>query len=279
MTQGEIDGWRTYVGRKEVRRQSLDLETLRRFAVAVGSSVDVERQAPPLAHWAYFLDTLPMTDLAADGHPKRGNGLLPPVRLPSRMFAASSIRFIEPIRFEQDAELTLTLVDVKHRIGKSGDLVFVDVDRTLMQKGHERIAERQTYVYRGSTAPVAPIESVSLSVHAGEEFWRPDTVELFRFSAVTFNSHRIHFDLPYAREEEKYPGLVVQGPLIAAKLFAFATARISHPLTEFSLRARAPLFVNQTVKRSPGVEPSQFQAIRCDGTVAMSAETGADRSR
>jgi 3-methylfumaryl-CoA hydratase len=279
ITQGEIDDWRTYVGRKEVRRQLLDLETSRRFAVAVGSSVDVEREVPPLAHWPYFLDTLPMTGLAADGHPKRGGGLLPPVRLPSRMFAASSMRFIEPIKFDQEAELTLTLVDVKHRMGKSGDLVFVDVDRTLMQGGYERIAERQTYVYRGSTAPVAPIESVSLPIHPGEEFWRPDTVELFRFSAVTFNSHRIHFDLPYAREREKYPGLVVQGPLIAAKLFAFAAARTPHPLTEFSFRAMAPLFVNQTVKLSPGVEPGQFHATRCDGMVAMFAQANADRTR
>ena len=268
--QEEVDAWRAHVGRREVRRQRLDVESLRRFAAAQGADLDVERDPPPLAHWAWFLEAVGPDGLGADGHPRRG-GLLPPVRLPRRMFASAAMTFDSPLSLDTPAELTLTVADVRHRSGKTGDLVFVEVDRSLTQDGVPRLSERQTIVYRGLGEPVAPVEPTDLPPHRNAEVWDPGPVDLFRFSAVTFNSHRIHYDLPYAMGEEGYPGLVVHGPFTAARLFALARARMGRPLTAFSFRAVAPLFAGQPVYLAPGAEGGDVQALRCDGAVAMTA--------
>jgi 3-methylfumaryl-CoA hydratase len=266
----EIETWRAHVGRRDVRRQRLDVECLRRFAAAQGADMDVARQAPPLAHWAYFLDTVGPDGIGPDGHPWRG-GLLPPVRLPRRMFAGAAITFIEPLSVGEEAEQTLTVLDVRHRRGKTGDLVFVEVDRRISQGGRERITELQTIVYRDVGDPLVPIEPAVLPLRHDAETWLPTPVDLFRFSAVTFNSHRIHYDHPYATTEEGYPGLVVHGPFTAAKLFAFAKGRAGRDIQRFEFRAVNPLFVGQPIFLTPGGEAGEVQALRCDGAVAMNA--------
>ena len=271
----EVEAWRAFVGRTETRRQPLDVESARRYAAAVGGDPDVERALPPLAHWAYFLEAVGPDGLGVDGHPLRGASLLPPVSLPRRMFAAADMTFHAPITLGLDAELTLTVAAVNHRAGRSGALVFVEVDRELSQGGQTRLSERQTIVYRGQGAVTPPVTPTSDALGEDAAAWRPGPVDLFRFSAVTFNSHRIHYDLPYATGEEGYPGLVVQGPFTAAKLFALAQSTLAAPLTAFSFRANAPLFAGQPVRLAPGAESGAFEAIRCDGAVAMSARAGA----
>jgi 3-methylfumaryl-CoA hydratase len=268
--------WQAYVGRTETRRQVLDAESLRRFAAAVGADLDVERRAPPLAHWAFFLESVDSSALGEDGHSRRGAGLMPPMRLPHRMFASTSVRFARPLMLRREAELRLTVASLKHRRGKSGDLVLIEVDRILHQEGHECVAERQTIIYRGAQAPIADVRGGVKGggvTKAGEELWTPGAVELFRFSAATFNSHRIHYDLPYARDVEGYPDLVVQGPLTAAKLFAFASARRPPelPARAFECRALAPLFAGLPVRLAAGADPATVEAVRCDETIAMSA--------
>jgi 3-methylfumaryl-CoA hydratase len=272
ITPEEIDRWRAYVGRSETRRQVLDIESARRFAAAVGANLDVEREAPPLAHWAYFLEAVGPNGLGPDGHPRRGEGLLPPVRLPRRMFASAAMTFAEPLTLGREAELTLTVAEVNHRSGRTGDLVFVEVDRTLTQDGRVRLTERQTIVYRGVGAPTPAVQPSGDAALPSDEVWTPGPVDLFRFSAVTFNSHRIHYDLPYARDDEGYPGLVVHGPFTAVKLCALAQARAAAPLAGFSFRANAPLFVGQLVRLRAGGEPGAVEAVRCDGAVAMTAQ-------
>jgi 3-methylfumaryl-CoA hydratase len=267
----EIDAWRTHVGRQETRRQRLDLESLRRFAAAQGADLDVERRPPPLAHWAYFLETIGPDGLGPDGHPRRG-GLLPPVRLPRRMFAAAAMSFHEPLTLDEPAELTLTVADVRHRAGRSGDLVFVEVDRQLTQGARERLTERQTIVYRDAGGPTPPVVPTDLPPHHDSEVWSPGPADLFRFSAATFNSHRIHYDLPYAQSEEGYPALVVHGPFTAAKLFGFAARRGHGSVRSFEFRATAVLFAGQPIYLAPGLEAGEAQALRCDGAVAMSAK-------
>jgi 3-methylfumaryl-CoA hydratase len=267
----EIEAWTAHVGRREVRRQRLDVESLRRFAAAQGADMDVVRQAPPLAHWAYFLDTVAPGGIGPDGHPRRG-GLLPPVRLPRRMFGAAVMTFVEPLTLDEEGELSITVVDVRHRSGKTGDLVFVDVDRRISQDRRERISEHQTIVYRGLGDAVAAIEPTDLPPRRDAEVWLPTPVDLFRFSAVTFNSHRIHYDQPYATGEEGYPGLVVHGPFTAAKLFALAQARAQRDIRRFEFRAVAPLFVGQPIYLAQGAEDGEVQALRCDGAVAMNAK-------
>ncbi len=270
----EVEAWAEHIGRQEIRRQRLDTEMLRRFAAAQGADLDVARHTPPLAHWAYFLEAVSPDAIGPDGHPRRG-GLLPPVRLPRRMFAASDTVIISPLVLEAEAELSITVADVRHRAGKTGDLVFVEVDRRVTQGGEERLTERQTIVFRGLGDPTAPVIPTDLPPHRGAEVWAPTTVDLFRFSAVTFNSHRIHYDLPYARDEEGYPDLVVHGPFTAARLFAFAQARAGQPLKRFQFRAVAPLFAGQPIYLAPGETTGEAQALRCDGAVAMTARAEA----
>lgn len=269
----EVEAWRAHVGRQEVRRQRLDVEAMRRFSAAQGAGLDVADETPPLGHWAYFLETVAPAGIGPDGHPRRG-GLLPPVRLPRRMFASAEMSFLAPLTLDAEAELEMTVADVRHRAGKSGDLVFVEVDRVIRQAGEARVSERQTIVYRGAGERVPPIEPTNLPPHRNARVWNPTPVDLFRFSAVTFNSHRIHYDLPYATGEEGYPGLVVHGPFTAAKLFALAQERDGGPIRAFSFRAVAPLFCGQPIYLAPGAEPGEVQAIRVDGAVAMSAKAG-----
>ena len=267
----EVEAWRAHVGRQEIRRQRLDTEAMRRFAAAQGASLDVAEETPPLGHWAYFLETVGHGGIGPDGHPRRG-GLLPPVRLPRRMFASAEMSFLAPLILDAEAELEITVADVRHRAGRSGDLVFVEVDRVIHQAGEARVTERQTIVYRGAGERVAPIEPTDLPPHRNAQVWNPTPVDLFRFSAVTFNSHRIHYDLPYATAEEGYPGLVVHGPFTAAKLFALAAERSRGPIRGFAFRAVAPLFCGQPIYLAPGAEPDEVQALRVDGAVAMSAK-------
>ncbi|MDQ8757600.1 MaoC family dehydratase N-terminal domain-containing protein [Sphingosinicella sp. LHD-64] len=265
VTEADIAEWRQHVGRTEIRRQLLDTASLRRFAAATGAERDVMTAPPPLALWAWFAGAVSDGELGPDGHPKRG-GFIPPITLPRRMFAAASFRFEAPLLLDREAELEVRIADLDHKRGRSGDLVFVVVDRTVRQEGEVRIAERQTLVYRGAGAPV-PLPVPADDAESGD-VWRPEAVHLFRFSAVTFNSHRIHYDLPYATVVEDYPGLVVQGPFAAAKL-AMLAAR-DGPLATFAFRAEAPLFAGQPV-RLERTGPGGLCALRCDGAIAVSA--------
>ena len=268
-----VETWRGWIGREERRNERLDSEALRRFAAAVGSDLSVEAAQPPLAHWAFFLPVAPDEGIGEDGHPKRG-GFLPPVTLPRRMFAASSMTFEAPLALGEEAEMVSTVLDVKHRSGRTGDLVFVEVERVVAQGGERRLREQQTIVYRGAgEATPAPVPTPQ-ALDREDELWSPNTVNLFRFSAVTFNSHRIHYDRPYAQGEEGYPDLVVHGPFTAARLYDYATRRLGRPLSRFSFRATSPIFVGQPVKLTGDPASGVFKAVRCDGAEAMAAEAG-----
>jgi 3-methylfumaryl-CoA hydratase len=228
----------------------------------------VEAQLPPLGHWAYFNDAVEPADLGLDGHPKRGR-FLPPVELPRRMFASANFEFHAPLALGEPAELTQTIADVRERSGRTGALVLVDVARRLSQGGALKLTETQTIVYREAGEATPPVADTG---EGGEgEAWRPTTVDLFRFSAATYNGHRIHYDRTYVREEEGYPDLVVHGPFTAAKLCGLAARIAGAPLRRFSFRALAPLFVNQPVRLRPGDEPNSVLAVRCDGQIAVSA--------
>ncbi|RYE03190.1 MAG: hypothetical protein EOP61_05655 [Sphingomonadales bacterium] len=259
---GAISEWRSAIGRQETRCEVLAVESLRRYALAIGRDADVERSQPALAHWAFFLPAPADDEVGGDGHPKRG-GFLPAITLPRRMFAASRMEFHVPLELGKLAEMTSIVADVVHKSGRSGDLVFVEVERVLRQDGVPRVSERQSYVYRGdgeSTAMPAP----SADPIDGET-WHPDEINLFRFSAATFNGHRIHYDLPYASEVEGYPALVIHGPFTASKLAELASRE--RPLASFSFRAQAPLFLGQAVTLQRA--QNELRALRADGAVAM----------
>jgi 3-methylfumaryl-CoA hydratase len=271
LSSATVEAWRAYIGRTRTQRQVIDCDVLLRFAAATGSDLDVERNPPPLAHWAFFIDTVPPERIGEDGHPLRGD-FLPPVTLPRRMFAASSMQFEGALDPGQPAECVSTIADLVHKSGKSGDLVFLELDRVISQAGTLRIRERQTIVYRGAGAAMPPV--VPAETPSSGTLWHPGPVDLFRFSAVTFNSHRIHYDLPYARDVEGYPGLVVHGPFTAVKLFTFAQEHAGRPIRSFSFRAIAPLIVSQPIALKDDAEPDSVCAVRCDGVIAMKANVG-----
>lgn len=260
-----VEQWKASIGHQLIEMQMLNKRDLRRYALALGLSG--EEAHPPLPHWAFFLPAPTDGEIGEDGHPRRG-GFLPPVTLPRRMFAASMMEFPAPIETDEEARLTSTVADITHKTGRSGELVFVEVERVLAQNGTERVRERQSYVYREAGDPVAMPEPADAAPEG--ERWEPNEVNLFRFSAATFNGHRIHYDRPYATEVEGYPSLVIHGPFTAARLAGLAQR--DGTLASFSFRAQAPLFLGQPVFLQRGEEPGEYRALRVDGATAMTAK-------
>lgn len=258
---------RRIIGREQRREQLLDRESLRRFDVATGGDGSLHGAMPPVAHWSWFADTVANLMLGDDGHPRRGD-FLPAVNgLPRRMFVGTCVSFIEALTLDAPAEMASVVSDIALKSGSTGDLMFVTVDRTVRQRGRDCARERQTLVYRAAAEGVLPLPQ-PVATAPGGRCWRPGTVELFRFSAATFNSHRIHYDAAYAREEG-YPALVVQGPLVAARLARFAAEQGA--LAGLTYRAQAPLFADGEIWLDQDA-PNRFTAKRCDGVVAASIE-------
>ena len=176
---------------------------------------------PAMWHWLYFLPLYRQSDVGPDGHAKRG-GFLPPIPLPRRMWAGSQIQFAKPLRIGDAVTRASTIENVTEKSGRSGPLVFVKVRHEIRRRDDAEIAltEYHDIVYREAPKPgdVAPQPLAAPASSAWERRWVPDDVLLFRYSALTFNSHRIHYDRRYVTEVEGYPGLVVHGPLIATLL-------------------------------------------------------------
>ena len=176
---------------------------------------------PPLWHWLYFLPLAAQSDIGPDGHARRG-GFMPPVPLPRRMWAGSDFEFHAPLRIGDALSRTSTLIDVKEKSGRSGSLIFVRVRHEIRRNGDSEVAltEHHNIVYRAAAEPgdVAPPPQVAPKESAWQRTIVPDDVLLFRYSALTFNGHRIHYDRKYVTEVEGYPGLIVHGPLIATLL-------------------------------------------------------------
>jgi len=262
------DDLESWIGRTRSQTAILDPEIARRYAAAMGASLDVEAAFPPLGHWAYFNDAVGPEQLGPDGHPRRGL-FMPPVPLPRRMFAQASLRFEATLALGEVADLTSTITDIRRRSGRSGELILMDVARELTQSGQLKLTETQTIAYRDAGAPTPPVPDTGAG--GAGELWAPTTVDLFRYSAATYNGHRIHYDQAYARHEEGYPDLVVHGPFTAAKLHELARRIAGAPLATFSFRAMAPIFVAQPVRLRADAEPNTVIAVRRDGAVAMSA--------
>ncbi|RSB97353.1 acyl-CoA dehydrogenase [Bordetella bronchiseptica] len=199
---------------------------------------------PPLWHWLYFLPGERQSNIGPDGHPRRG-GFLPPIALPRRMWAGGRLRFLRPLAVGAAVTRLSTIRHVQVKSGRSGQLVFVTVLHEIGDDAGVAIREEQDIVYRDAPAAGAPAPQPT-PAPADEQYSRvitPDPVLLMRFSALTFNGHRIHYDRPYAMQEEGYPGLVVHGPLIATLLME--ELRRNHPgktIRGFEFKAVSPLF-------------------------------------
>ena len=236
-----------WIGRSETRH---DVVT-RVPVVALAATLDVatppdDAPLPPLWHWLWFLPHARRSEIGPDGHAARG-GFLPPVALPRRMWAGGRLQWHDALRVGDAVERTSRIVDVTTKSGRSGDLVFVLVEHTISTSRGVALTEEHDIVYRD--APAAAVgASPSPSPRARtDEAWSmrvvPDDVLLFRYSALTFNGHRIHYDRRYATAVEGYPGLIVHGPLIATLLVELLRAQSPGVrLARFAFRAIGPLF-------------------------------------
>jgi 3-methylfumaryl-CoA hydratase len=244
-----MDDYSAWVGRSETRKDVAAAAPLVGLAALLdhdtGAAPDI---VPPLGHWLYFLPDARQSTIGDDGHPRRdGKGLLPPVPLPRRMWAGSRIEFLSPVAVGAALTRVTTIDAVKPKRGASGDLLFVTLRHDIAADGIPAIREEQDIVFR-EPAPAAPAVAIPPTAPADVEpadavrSISPAPVLLFRYSALTYNAHRIHYDRDYARDVEGYAGLVVHGPLIATLLMDhfLRTAPGAVP-RHFRFRAEAPL--------------------------------------
>jgi 3-methylfumaryl-CoA hydratase len=231
---------------------------------------------PPFWHRLYFLPVCKQSDVGSDGHPKLG-GFLPPVPLPRRMFAGARLEFHHPVRVGEEIRRDSRIVDVSHKFGRTGPLVFVKARHEISNGSGVAITEVQDIVYRDNPAPGAQAPPPQKAPEDAEWTQKitPDPLFLFRYSALNFLGHRIHFDRDYATGVEGYPGLLVHGPLLATLLLEIL--RNNTPVSEvasFSFRAVSPLFDTapfQVAGRMDGPKSSKLWASSAEGCLAMEA--------
>jgi 3-methylfumaryl-CoA hydratase len=245
----DLDHLRQWIGRTSEASDLVTAQLVRGLRATLFMEIGAPQPgdaAPFTAHWCLAQPVYPMSELGPDGHPTRG-GFLPPVPLPRRMWAGGELNFSEPLRVGDEMTRTSRIADVTMKTGSTGALCFVSVDHEVTTPRGTAIRERQDIVYRDmapapqASAPAKPTAAPPPARH--RESHLADPVLLFRYSALTFNGHRIHYDRDYVTKVEGYPGLIFHGPMQAAFLVEFASRLHggAAPRT-FSYRGVAPLF-------------------------------------
>jgi 3-methylfumaryl-CoA hydratase len=263
-----------WISRERRRVEVLAPGDLARLA-AVLDRPEAPLEAPAAWHWACATQTPRQSDIGPDGHPRRG-GFMPPIEAPRRMFAAADMRFEAPLMAGVETAWVERIASITEKAGRSGPLTFVEVEQRLSQAGKLCVAETQTIVYRDAPKPGESDPSPVAAPNDAD--WRatitPDATLLMRFSAATFNAHRIHYDRPYAVEVERYPGLVVHGPLIALSLLEAVPH--GRRINRFSFRAVRPLFDGAPFTACGRFVDSgaELWARSTEGWLAMTARVG-----
>ena len=280
----DIDLLKQWIGRTESGCDLLHAG----HANALAATLDRDHQfadgdaLPPLWHWVYFWSTTPASGVGADGHAKRG-GFLPPVPLPRRMWAGGRLQFVAPLSVGAVAGKASKIVDVSMKEGASGPLAFVTVEHRVSTGTTDCIIEEHDIVYRDH-APAGVPAPRGKPAPADAQWTRridPDPVLLFRYSALTFNGHRIHYDRSYVTGVEGYPGLIVHGPLIATLLMDLLQRELpQRAVKTFSFRAVSPLFdidsFSVNGKLAADGRSAQLWAANARGELAMQAEATLD---
>lgn len=243
----DIDHLRQWIGRSTEATDIVTAQLVKGLRATLFQEVGEPKKgdaAPFTVHWCLAQPVFPMSMLGPDGHPTRG-GFLPPVPLPRRMWAGGEIEFLEPLRVGDESTRTSRIADVTVKSGSTGTLCFVAVEHTVTSPRGVAIRERQDIVYReitsgapaGAKAPPPPPKAQHRETHVS------DPVLLFRYSALTFNGHRIHYDRDYVTKVEGYPGLIFHGPLQAALIIEMAARlRAGEAPKKFTYRGLQPLF-------------------------------------
>lgn len=273
----------SYIGRQEKRSDRLDLHRIANLAALLDTdleSVAPGMRLPPLGHWLYFNRWARQSELGGDGHPKRG-GFMPPITLPRRMFAGARFEFNDTLVLDENAERVSTITSIQQKTGSSGPLVFVTVKQEILGPRGLALVEEQDIVYRGDTpsggaqaARPPKGDGAAIPSDAVVSRVNVDPVMLFRFSALTDNGHRIHYDQPYVTKVEGYPGLVVHGPLQAMLLVDLVRRNFPGRITSFSFQARKPLFDTSPFECVAWRDGDTIQLMTRDmnGAQAMSAK-------
>jgi len=281
VTPGTIDiaylqGW---IGRQETVDDVITSGPVARLSATLDYAQPRAKPGEPLPecwHWLYFQPETPMSNIDVDGHPQRG-GFLPPVPLPRRMWAGSELVFHAPLLVGDEVRRVSRVDAVDLKTGSTGPLVFVTLTHRLYARDMLCIEEKQTLVYRsGKRAGGTSKKALSTSPEQSEwsRVFSPSPVLLFRYSALTFNSHRIHYDREYAISDEGYAGLVVQGPLTATLLLDLVHRELpGAPIKTFRFNGLRPLLDVSafTLAGTPSPEGISLWAVDAEGEVAMTA--------
>ncbi|HFZ8995309.1 TPA: MaoC family dehydratase N-terminal domain-containing protein [Citrobacter freundii] len=273
----DVSALTPWIGRQERSEAMLTPQILQAYrAIFAPYLWEQENVAPPGLHWCLAPTTAQalMAEIDIDGHPQRG-GFLPPVPLPRRMWAGGEIETLSPLPIGEPIQRISTIRDIQFKSGRSGSLCFVTVDHTLSVGGVPAIRERQDIVYRAAATPATIASGERREGDREITLATPSTL-LFRYSALTFNAHRIHYDLPYATEQEGYTGLVVQGPLQASLMFNLAASCAERVPSRFRYRGQAPLIAGPGFRTAAawdaGGEQLQLWTQDMFGAINMQAE-------
>ena len=283
-----MSDYAAWIGREERRADRIDPGLVARWLATLDRAGTVDGTVPQALHWCLCTPDAATAQLGPDGHPLRDDSpdsFLPPVPLPRRMWASSKVEFFAPLRVGEAVTRCSRVASVAEKRGGSGLLVFVDVTHETTGEAGVAVREVQTIVYRepacGGAPPVPPALGEAQFDGAGWDSQRvidPAEPLLFRFSALTFNSHRIHYDLPYATGEEGYRGLVVHGPLTATLLLDLAQRQLGdNALSKFAFRGLSPAICGEAlhlVMRGSGAA-IELGAFAGDGRQVMSASASA----
>jgi 3-methylfumaryl-CoA hydratase len=279
MSGVDIAHLKQWVGKETSDVDTLSVRHAHLMAATLGfdaSALSEGAPLPPLWHWIYFLNGSPPSELGRDGHPSRG-GFLPPVPLPNRMWAGGSIEFVSPLPLGASVEKRSRIVSVEHKQGRSGELVFVTVRHELLHEGRTAISEHHDIVYKEPAPqgprPPSPTGPTMPTAQHSRPF-EPTSTTLFRYSALTFNGHRIHYDADYCREVEGYDNLVIHGPLHATLLAMYAEEIASKPLRTFRYRGMQPSLLGAALRinaHASGSDAALWTALP-DGSVSMQAD-------
>jgi 3-methylfumaryl-CoA hydratase len=278
MTTIDVDHLRQWIGRTQEASDIVTAQLVKALRATLFLDIGAPQAgdtAPLTTHWCLAQPVAPMSEIGPDGHPARG-GFLPPVPLPRRMWAGGRLEFLDGLRVGDAVTRTSRIADVALKSGSSGALCFVAVDHTIATPRGVAIRERQDIVYRDvapAGANAAPAKAPAAPAAKHRETHMADPVLLFRYSALTFNGHRIHYDRDYVTKVEGYPGLVFHGPLQAALLVEFAARLRGKAPARFAYRGVQPLFdgAGFSVNAGDGNNPLEVWTANASGAPTMKA--------
>jgi 3-methylfumaryl-CoA hydratase len=273
----DLDQYRSWIGRTDSAEDEITAWPVKAMTASLDRDDPPPKRGEPIPlgwHWFYFLEARRHSEIGPDGHPKRG-GFLPPIPLPRRMWAGGRMEFRRALRMGEPIRRESEIVSIEPKQGRSGTLVFLTARHTIYGSNEIAAIDEHDIVFReAAKAGEAPaVGKPAPEAAAWRRSLQADPVLLFRFSALTFNGHRIHYDAPYASGEEHYPALVVHGPLQATLLLDLCRRHSARPVARFDYRAMSPLFHTETFtingKPSANGSSAELWTASAKGATAM----------